>query len=457
MSAGGSRAAFNAPGPTPAPQPAGVHLRTPPPMNNRGPADSATPTPAPAPVGTVQIQHINPSLYAKVDPVNVAFLQAARARQPKLCGPVEVSPGTWVRIDCHMYQPIATAKLHWSARKSKMFSSPIRIGAAMTPKKVHPVFASAHRVTAGAPRMTSGVVSPNDNGGSDFPDVVDHRTSGGEGPIKNQGYVGSCTAFSLSSTIDNAIRRAGKSDVVSPAHIWAHYGTPSMSLAGDANLNKPITTFEAWPYSGKEACQFSTDSRDDCGDSYHVRPNTAKTDPAIQAKLAKADGEGIQKIVSIEKLETSPFNPDELKTVLASGSDIWFAMYVGSTWMGRSIKDGVIPEWDSAEGGHAITMSGYRKMPDGTHQFLVHNSWGESWADHGYAWITEASTKKWLKYAYKVKLDVGGAKPTEITDDDCAEDELVDSVSNQCAKMCSDETRPAGGKCAPATGSGVKH
>ena len=427
-------------------------------MNTRGPADSATPPPAPAAPATLptkQVQHLGPAFYAKTDAVNVTFLQAARARQPKLCGPVEVAPGNWVRIDCHMYQPIASARPHWSARKAKMFASPtVHIGAAMTPRKVRPVFASAHRV-ASPFKVGSGVVSPSDNGGSDFPDVVDHRTSNTEGPIKNQGYVGSCTAFSLSTTIDNAIRRAGKPDVVSPAHIWAHYGTPSMSLAGDANLGKSITSFEAWPYSGKEACQFSTDSSDDCGDSYHTRPNSAKSDPAIMAKLAKADGEGIQKIATIEKLNTSPFNLDELKSVLASGTDIWFAMYVGSTWMGNSIKDGVIPDWSSAEGGHAITMAGYRKTSDGTHQFLIHNSWGESWADHGYAWVSEAAMKTWLKYAYKVKLDEGGGKPSEITDDDCAEDELVDSVTNNCGKMCSDESRPAGGKCAAATGSAV--
>ncbi len=441
-------------------------------MNAGSPADAtggttATPgvaaTPAaPAAPSTLQVQHISPHAFSKVDPVNVKFLQAARARQPKLCGPVEVAPGNWVRIDCHMYQPIAKASPHWSARRSKMFTSaPVNkmagAGGAPAAPRVHPVFLSAHRNTSSAIHKGSGVVSPNDSGGSDFPDVVDHRTSNVEGPIKNQGYVGSCTAFSLSSTIDNAIRRAGKTDVSSPAHIWAHYGTPSMSLAGDANLNKSITSFENWPYSGKEACQFSTDASDDCGDSYHVTPNSAKSDSALQAKLAKADGLGIQKLVSVEKLETSPLNIDELKSVLASGTDLWFAMYVGSTWMGHSIQNGVIPDWSAPEGGHAITMSGYRKMPNGTHQFLVHNSWGESWADHGYAWVTEASMKKWLKYAYKVKLDAGGAKPSELTDDDCADDELVDSVTGQCAKTCSDDSRPTGGKCPTESSALPRH
>jgi hypothetical protein len=96
-------------------------------------------------------------------------------------------------------------------------------------------------------------------------------------------------------------------------------------------------------------------------------------------------------------------------------------------------------------------MSGYRKLANGKHQFLIHNSWGESWADHGYAWVSEAMVQQYMRYAYKVTLD--GAKVTEITDDDCADDELVDSVSGQCAKMCDDDSRPAGGKCSGNTGS----
>jgi hypothetical protein len=284
---------------------------------------------------------------------------------------------------------------------------------------------------------------------------VDHRTSNVEGPIKNQGYVGSCTAFSLSTTMDNAIRRLGKADVISPTHIWSHYGSPHMSLAGDANLNRGITSFETWPYSGKEACKLSTESDDDCGGAYGVRPNSAKSDPQIQANIQKAESNGLYKIATIEKLAALPANIDELKTVLASGSDIWIAVSIGSTWMGNSIKNGVIPDWSSVEGGHAIVMSGYRKMPDGSYQFLIHNSWGESWADHGYAWVSDKMINMFMRYAYKVTLD-GGAKPTELTDDDCADDELVDSVTGQCAKMCADDSRPAGGKCTGGDGAGLK-
>ena len=59
-----------------------------------------------------------------------------------------------------------------------------------------------------------------------LPDGVDHRNDGTEGPIKDQGQVGSCTSFSLSSAMDNAIRRQNKSDTISSLHIWSHYGYP---------------------------------------------------------------------------------------------------------------------------------------------------------------------------------------------------------------------------------------
>ena len=181
-----------------------------------------------------------------------------------------------------------------------------------------------------------------------------------------------------------------------------------MVVAGDANLNKGITSFEIWPYSGKEACEISTEPGDDCGGSYGVRPGSAKSDPAYQANFSKAEANGMQKLVAIEKLETSPPNTDEIKAVLASGSDLWIAMSVGSTWMGHGITNGNIPDWYSQEGGHAIVMAGYRKNSDGKTQYLIHNSWGESWADHGYGWINESMLPKWLRYAYKLKLDAEG-------------------------------------------------
>ncbi len=365
--------------------------------------------------------------------MNVSFLRQAKARQTRACGPAEVAPGVWVKIDCHKYTAIKSARPHWAAHKARAMTKVVRSNVRIV---AHPRRGGADR--AGAPTATADK--------SDFPDVVDHRTQGLEGPIKNQGYVGSCTAFSLSSAMDNVILRAKKTDVMSPTHVWAHYGLPSMEAAGDGNLNKMIASFETWPYTGKEGCELSQEDDDDCGGAYHTKPNSAKSDPQLQAHLAKAESTGLHKLVAYEML-ARPFAVDELKSVLAGGSDLWIAMMVGESWMGHSVKDGVITDWDDVAGGHAIVMSGYRKLPSGKHQFLIHNSWGESWADHGYGWINESMVGKWMDYAYKLKLDEGGAPVGETTDDDCAMDELLDAVTFLCARICPDEGRRASGKC----------
>jgi hypothetical protein len=98
------------------------------------------------------------------------------------------------------------------------------------------------------------------------------------------------------------------------------------------------------------------------------------------------------------------------------------------------MKNFVIPDWPTRNGGHAVVISGYRNTPSGR-QFEIHNSWGESWGDKGFALISEAMVRKWLYFAYKVKI-TNGVRKEDLTDDDCAPDELIDLTSGLCAIMC---------------------
>lgn len=43
-------------------------------------------------------------------------------------------------------------------------------------------------------------------------------------------------------------------------------------------------------------------------------------------------------------------------------------------------------------GGHAMIVVGYRKTSSGV-EFKIRNSWGSSWGDHGYTWMTESYIK----------------------------------------------------------------
>jgi hypothetical protein len=335
------------------------------------------------------------------------------------CGPQESTPGHWIHIDCNQYTPVKLARA-FSPRKLQLF-------------------------TKGGLRL--------DSPGGQLPDGVDHRNDGTEGPIKDQGQVGSCTSFSLSSAMDNAIRRMNKPDTTSSLHLWSHYGYPDMQTAGDSNVNKPIVTWESWPYDERVACELDRSGEGDCGPyAPPAIPGSGAVDAQVQAKIKDADSKGHWKVTGYD---TIPGDPDTIASILATGADVWFSMNIGSTWMspqGDTIADWT---WDQVEGGHAILFAGYRHK-NGQRQFLVHNSWGKDWGDGGYAWISDNAVKQFIKHAYKVVISDTSAPPpppsdpNALTDDDCAENELVDSVSGQCSAMCPDDSRPASGQCGGA-------
>jgi hypothetical protein len=376
------------------------------------------------------------------DFVNVQHLQQVSA-SPRACNiPIEVAPGNFVHIDCFPYKRIGIAQVHATPAKLKMMSTGTI--------KWNPLAGLGSIPGVQLPNMPAQPGATKADAPSAYPDVVDHRLNGTEGPIKDQGDVGACTSFALSSVMDNSFRRGGQNVTTSPEHIWSHYAVPTMEDAASGNLNKPITTFDALPYSGKEACELMKDSSDDCGSAYNVRPNTAGSDGALQGKLHTADATNGHRATAFEELQVSPVNIDEVVSVLASGADLWTAFNIdSSSFVNRRMSNFTIPDWVVPDGGHALAMVGYRKV-NGSYQFLIHNSWGVSWGDQGYAWVSQAMVERWMHLAYKVKTDVdpGGNTPvTPKTDEDCKGDQVIDSVTHMCVTACTDGSHPANGQC----------
>jgi hypothetical protein len=437
--------------PPPGPVAAGPRPAPPPP-----PAWHPAPPPPPQPVPRFpgRIIHPIPLNNQNTGTLDIAALKL-KIKPGRKCGPHESTPGHWIHIDCNKYRAVAQAKPPSTRKLKLMFAGKLQLD--------EPV-----------------------RGGA-LPDAVDHRTSGTEGPIKDQGQVGSCTSFSLSSAMDNAIRRQQQSDTTSSIHIWSHYGTPDMGAAGDGNVGKEIALWPQWPYDERLACEIDTSG--DCG-PYTPPVGNASTDAQLQAKIKQADAEGHWVIKEYDQIGS---DPDTFAAMLATGADVWFAIQVGDSWM--SPNGDTIADWDSnsIDGGHAVLFAGYRHV-NGKRQFLVHNSWGTGWADNGFAYISEAMVTGFLEGAYKVVV-TGGSNPPQpgptppgptppgphklppipfgppnptppptptappgptppptpgpgqLTDDDCGEDQLVDSVTGQCATICPDDSRPANGQC----------
>ncbi len=365
------------------------------------------------------------------EPINTQLLQQILSAKPAGgCGATEVAPGQYAKLDCHPYaQVLSAARDVFDAAKLELLS---RGQLHVNPNAPVP-----------APQGREGLSSD-----------VDHRAMGLEGPVKDQGLVGNCSAFSLSSVMDNAVLRMHRQDVVAPEHIWAHYGNSDMGSAGDSNLNKSIALNQTWPYSAKQACELVRDPSDECGRLLGVTPNSAPSDAVLQGQLRLAEQSGVYRIASIERVTHSPsINVEAIVAILSTGADVWAGFDVDVTaWKSTSQVNNVIRDWAGTNAGHAVALAGYRQAPGGGgRQFLVHNSWGGRWGDHGFAWVNESMVRQHLQVAYKVTVATprGTPRTGPATDDECGSGSLVDVITGACAPTCPGGSRRAAGQCLP--------
>ncbi len=378
------------------------------------------PPPGPPPVGFQSRPAAPPGAKVVITrrQPNVARLRALKARRT-FCAPEEVAPGTWAKFDCKGYT---------------------------RPRNARPL----QRVRSTRKGLVGG------NAGElagPIPAAVDLRSANLDGPIKDQGAVGTCTAVSLSTAMDVAIRKAGKNDVVSPLHIWSQYAVPNMGAAGEGTENDTLASEGAWEYDPAKACQLMREQYDDCGDAYDVQSGTGASDPRLQAEKRSADGAARYKLTSVEEFPT-PTDPEEMAAVLAGGDAIWIAFSIDpSAWQSANLRDGVIQDYSSVgQAGHAVTLVGYRTVSSGK-QFLIHNSWSTRWGQGGYGWIGANMVQRWTRNAYRISVDGqggGGGGGGGGTADGCPTGQSMDRVLRQCAATCPSGSAPSAGVCLPS-------
>jgi hypothetical protein len=302
-------------------------------------------------------------------------------------------------------------------------------------------------------------------GATPLPAMVDNRAAGLESPIRDQGTAGTCTALSLAAAVDHAVGRAtGKATMVSAMHVWSHYHSAEMESAADGNRGRGLASEATWPYEENQACSWMSPCEiGDCN-----RSIACGLSPPAQ-RVTQADRQPFAQVSNITALDTSDIA--SLKSVLAKGQDIWFAMFVDDAFTQLEGAPAIVPDGDFtiAASGHALVICGYKTQSNGTY-FLLHNSWGTDWGEAGYAWIHENTLRRNIRSAYIVEAHAIGAAPLPQAGPAsapapvpppppdppppggraaCASG-LPDSVTGECVPPCPDGSPRANGICAVA-------
>lgn len=220
--------------------------------------------------------------------------------------------------------------------------------------------------TAGAPLAAQGAALP-----AGLPDSVDWRSKGVVTPVKNQGGCGSCWAFSAVETLESflAIEEGAKeASVLSEQQVVSCMANPegcggsggcagaTQGQAFNYTSGAGLSLESDYPYQGSGSCSAS------------------KTKP-----YAKNDGFVKLKVNDYNDLMTAVATKGPIAISIAAGSFGW-QLYGGGVFGGGGVSRLSGCGYDQ---DHGVQLVGYG-TDSGKDYWLVRNSWGAGWGEHGY-------------------------------------------------------------------------
>ena len=196
-----------------------------------------------------------------------------------------------------------------------------------------------------------------------LPPTVDLR--GKLGPVEQQGNTNACVAHAVTAALEGV---TGSKDYSRLYVYWNARAlanatskdngcTPRNAMMGISKFGVPEET--VWPY------------------------DTTKILTAPPASAFTAGAPTIKKIKTYQSVTSLA----ALKTALAQGLPVAFAMQIPDTFVSVTRYTGEQPMWTSTTkwlGGHAMTAVGY---DDAKGAVLVRNSFGPLWGNEGHCWI----------------------------------------------------------------------
>ena len=187
-------------------------------------------------------------------------------------------------------------------------------------------------------------------------------------PVEDQGSLGSCTANALVGALEYLTKKDG-APCVDLSRLFVYYnerviGGTVMEDSG-AFLRDGIKTLAKQGVCTEATWPYATDAK-----TFTKKPSKSCYTAAKK-----------HQILSYHRIDTGA----EMRTCLADGYPFVFGFTVYESFESSQVaKTGTLKlpkKTESVVGGHAVLAVGY---DDSKKQFLVRNSWGESWGKKGY-------------------------------------------------------------------------
>ena len=189
-------------------------------------------------------------------------------------------------------------------------------------------------------------------------------------PVYNQGNLGSCTGNAIAAALEYDLIKQNLKDFT-PSRLFIYYNerllegtvksdSGAMIRDGIKTVSKQGACKETiWPY---DILKFARK-------------------PTVTAYKDGLNHVGVS-YYSVNQTEL------EIKTALASNFPVIFGFTVFSSFETQEVATTGIVKMpvanESVLGGHAVLIVGY---DDSKRQFIVRNSWGESWGSNGYCFM----------------------------------------------------------------------
>jgi C1A family cysteine protease len=149
--------------------------------------------------------------------------------------------------------------------------------------------------------------------------------------VQNQGTEGACTAYGNAHVLGVLGKIKGKSGEYDAQNIWERQGQ-------EPNMDQSIAAAKGMDFDG----------------------------------------------LRISSATPLDINVDTLKRQLNSGRPVYYGSNVDSSWQNTD-SGSVSCEESDGDSGHAYSIMGY---DDSRNVFVIKNSWGDSWGDHGYGYLS---------------------------------------------------------------------